>query len=173
MKPEPARNVLRFAFAVLLGAGIGVLGTLAATSGDWKAPALALPQTDAEKLTVSAPPASALVPDASGAVSVADQAAGDSVLIESVTVPPPGVWAVVHEYDGAERGNALGAERVHGPVSHVVVPLLRSTVPGMTYAVVLYRDNGDGVFNLADDSVYVDFDTGQPVVAPFKTLPEL
>ena len=33
----------------------------------------------------------------SGAVSVANQSAGSSVTIESVTVPPPGVWIAVRE----------------------------------------------------------------------------
>lgn len=108
--------------------------------------------------------------DTSGAVSVEAQPAGDSVIVESVTVPPPGVWVAVQETQGDKLGNVLGATRVHGPLSNVVVSLLRNTKPNRTYAVVLYRDGGDGgVFDLSTDSVYVDFDSGKRVVVPFRT----
>lgn len=107
---------------------------------------------------------------ASGAVSVSNQSAGASVLVDSVTVPPPGVWVTVQETHGNSLGNVLGATRVHGPLSNVVVSLLRNTEPNRTYAVVLYRSDGDGgLFNLKTDSVYVDFDSGKRVVVPFRT----
>ncbi len=106
----------------------------------------------------------------SGAVSVVAQPAGAAVTIESVTVPPPGVWIAVRDVgQGGELGNVLGAARVGGPQANVIVPLLRSTLPGTQYAVELYRDNGDGAFDLSTDSVYVDYDTGDRVVAYFTT----
>ena len=111
----------------------------------------------------------------SGAVSVASQKAGDSVLVTSVTVPPPGVWVAVRDVIGtgssSDLGNVLGAARVPGPESNVTVPLLRPTLPAERYAIQLYRDNGDGVFDLSDDSVYVDLDTGERVVAYFIATP--
>ena len=104
----------------------------------------------------------------SGAVSVADQSAGDSVVVESVTVPPPGVWVAVRETNGTDLGNVLGALYVDGPRSQVVVPLLRGTVSGQAYAIELYRDdNNDGGFDPSKNSVYVDFATGEPVIARF------
>lgn len=105
----------------------------------------------------------------SGAISVADQGAGTEVTIESVTVSPPGVWVAIREVNGNELGNVLGAVRVNGPQSNITIPLLRSTVPGLSYAAELYRDDGNGAFNLVTDSVYVDFETGAPVIAYFKT----
>jgi hypothetical protein len=105
----------------------------------------------------------------SGAISVQNQSPGESVAIESVTVPPPGVWVAVREVQGTDLGNVLGAARVGGPRSNFSVSLLRATEPGHTYAVELYRDDGSGNFDLANDSVYVDFDTGQRVVAYFTT----
>ena len=104
-----------------------------------------------------------------GSVSVANQPAGDAVIIESVTVPPPGVWVAVREIVDDELGNVLGAVRVSGPKSRVSVPLLRATGPGRSYAVQLYRDDANGVFDVARNSIYVDFDTGARVVAYFKT----
>ncbi|HEX8946969.1 MAG TPA: hypothetical protein VF829_02020 [Candidatus Paceibacterota bacterium] len=106
----------------------------------------------------------------SGAVSVNAQPAGSSVLVESVTVPPPGVWVAVQETRDGELGNVLGATRLHGPLSNVTVNLLRNTEPDSTYAIALYRDGGDGgVFDMKVDSAYVDFDSGERVVAPFRT----
>lgn len=105
-----------------------------------------------------------------GSVSVSHQSAGNTVVVESVTVPPPGVWVAVREVVDDELGNVLGAVRVSGPKSGVSVPLLRATEPGRSYAVQLYRDDGNGVFDVVVNSVYVDFDTGARVVAYFTTV---
>ena len=105
----------------------------------------------------------------SGAISVTRQSPGESVTIESVTVPPPGVWVAVREANGTDLGNVLGAERVVGPHGNVTVSLLRPTEPNRSYAVELYRDDNNGVFDPAANSVYVDFDTGARVVAYFTT----
>ncbi len=107
----------------------------------------------------------------SGAVSVADQPSGENVTVESVTVPPPGVWVAVREANGSDLGNVLGAARVVGPHSAVVVSLLRPTEPSRSYAVELYRDDNNGAFDPSINSVYVDFDTGARVVAYFTTTP--
>ncbi len=107
----------------------------------------------------------------SGAVFVADQPSGESVLVESVTVPPPGVWVAVREMNGRDLGNVLGAARVVGPHTNITVSLLRATEPSRSYAVQLYRDDNDGAFDPFANSVYVDFDTGARVVAYFTTAP--
>ncbi|TSC71090.1 MAG: hypothetical protein G01um101449_158 [Parcubacteria group bacterium Gr01-1014_49] len=104
-----------------------------------------------------------------GSVAVHNQPSGDTVIVESVTVAPPGVWVAVREVVGDELGNVLGAARINGPRSNVPVSLLRATEPGHSYAVQLYRDDGNGVFDVAANSVYVDFDTGARVVAYFST----
>ena len=103
-----------------------------------------------------------------GAISVLDQSFGDTVIVESGTVPPPGVWVAVREVHGNNLGNVLGAVRITGPRSHVSVPLLRATEAERAYAVELYRDN-NGDFDVTANSVYVDFDTGARVVAYFST----
>ena len=105
----------------------------------------------------------------SGAISVADQPAGLEVVVESLTVPPPGVWVAVREVNGNDLGNVLGAVRVDGPRSSVSISLLRATEPGLPYVVQLYRDDGSNTFDLASDSVYVDFATGAPVIVRFTT----
>ena len=105
----------------------------------------------------------------SSAVSITAQRAGDVVIVESVTVPPPGVWIAVREMNGNNLGNVLGAERVNGPRSSISISLLRATEAGRSYAVELYRDDGNGSFDPAINSVYVDFITGAPVIAYFTT----
>jgi len=100
-------------------------------------------------------------------VTVADQDAGSFVMVDMVDIGAPGVWVVVHELKNGELWNALGAARVKGPAKNVRVDLLRNTTPGTTYAVVLYRDDGDEVYELHGDSVYVDFGSGARVSVPF------
>ena len=105
----------------------------------------------------------------SGAISVADQPSGSEVIVESVTVPPPGVWVAVREMQGGTLGNVLGAVRVSGPRSSISIPLLRATEPGRPYAVQLYRNDSTDAFDLSTLSVYVDFDSGARVISYFKT----
>jgi len=107
----------------------------------------------------------------SDVISIADQPAGDTVVIGSVTVPSPGVWAAVREVRGDDLGNVLGAAWVSGPRTDVSVQLLRATEPGLSYAIEFYRDDGGKTFDLAADSVYVDFATGAPVITYFTTTP--
>jgi len=105
---------------------------------------------------------------AANVISIQDQKAGSYVIIDSVNVPAPGAWVAVKETQGDMLGNVLGANWVPGPATHVTVNLLRDTLPGQTYAVVLYRDDGDGEFDVHKDSAYVDFDSGKSVVTFWK-----
>lgn len=107
--------------------------------------------------------------ETSGAVKVVDQSAGDVVTIESLIVPPPGVWVAVREVQGTTLTNVLGAARMNGPGNNFPVSLLRATIPNQAYAVQLYRDDENNTFDPAINSVYVDFDTGTPVIAYFRT----
>ena len=104
----------------------------------------------------------------SGLLKVTDQAAGASVRVNEVSARA-NVWVAVVEVKGGTLGNVLGASYVTAPASNIDVALLRPTSSGSTYAVVLYRDNGDREFSLANDSLYVDFATGDRVVALFQT----
>jgi hypothetical protein len=105
----------------------------------------------------------------SDAISITSQKAGTIVIVESVTVPPPGVWVTVREVQGSTLGNVLGATHIGGPVSQASITLLRATEPNRPYAVELYRDDNEGNFDPAKNSVYIDFDTGAAVIARFTT----
>ena len=98
------------------------------------------------------------------AVSVRDQEAGESVLVDSVTLNETG-WVAVRD-DG---GRVLGAARLDaGTHANVSVPLLRATAPESSYQVLLYVDDGDGAYDLHADILITTADGGVAGAA-FKT----
>jgi len=105
-------------------------------------------------------------------VTVVDQAAGSEVHVAEVDVAEPGVWVAVHNVTDIGIGNVWGAVRTREPRTDVVVPMILPTLPDSEYAIILYRDNGDGGFDRGTDSVYIDFETGERVEKRFHTLPE-
>jgi len=111
------------------------------------------------------------VPVTAGSVSVKidDQDAGDAVFVKSVTIPENG-WIVIHEVVDGHVSNALGAARFDaGAHTNASVPLLRSTIAGGTYVVVLYADNGNRTFELNADLPLVD-ESGNALIQEFAAL---
>lgn len=106
----------------------------------------------------------ATLPVGDGSVTVTDQSASSLITLTSVTYPVSEGWIGVRDYESGQLGSLLGVVRFSE--SQGLVPkdiaLQRSTVAGKEYAVVVYTDNGDRKFNLADD-VQVD-----SVFATFK-----
>lgn len=88
-----------------------------------------------------------------GAVSVSDQAAGNTVALEGATFPTEEGWVAVRSYPNGQLGSILGAARYskeQGLVPGEVV-LLAPTSAGRDYAVVFFTEDGDYEFNLAND----------------------
>lgn len=97
-----------------------------------------------------------------GKISVPDQEASMSIKLDSATYPVSEGWIGVREYSDEQLGYILGVVRFsesQGLVPSEIV-LQRATTPGRDYAVVIYTENGDFKFNLAED-VQIDtiFDT--------------
>jgi hypothetical protein len=87
-------------------------------------------------------------------ISVADQAAGKSVSVESVTLTKRS-WVAVQD----NKDWTLGAQRLEaGTAKDVSVALLRATVKGQTYKAVIYVDNGDGKFDIHKDTLVTKAD---------------
>jgi hypothetical protein len=105
---------------------------------------------------------------ASENISVSDQSAGDTVIVDSISTSS-GVWVAVREMNGREFGNVLGAVHVATPQELIIVPLLRATESGRSYAVELYRNDNNGEYAFGVNSVYIDFETGERVVGFFTT----
>ena len=77
-------------------------------------------------------------------VSVSDQPAGDAIVVSNVTFTQSG-WVTVRD----DRGWTLGAGRFEpGTHTNVSVKLLRGTVAGERYQVLLYIDDGERQFEL-------------------------
>ena len=96
------------------------------------------------------------------AVSVADQAAGDSVAISSMTLTKKS-WVAVKDADG----RILGAGFFQATATSGTVPLLRATKAGERYEVVIYVDDGDHTFDFHKDMLVTSAD-GSPVGAAFS-----
>lgn len=108
---------------------------------------------------------------AGNAVSVRDQQAGNTIVVDSASLAQDG-WIVVHEeiLDGV-IGNALGATRKDaGTYTAVSIELLRPTVAGKHYWVTVYADNGDKIFSLKDDTPLFGT-TGELLLAGFTATP--
>ena len=92
--------------------------------------------------------------DSGESVSVLDQAAGMKVAVQSLTVNQPS-WVAVRDVNGRTLGAALFPS---GTVKNVTVPLLRATVAGARYQVLLYADNGAKKFDLHADTLITGAD---------------
>ncbi len=88
-----------------------------------------------------------------GRLSVGDQPAGSVVAFTDAEFPTNEGWVAVRDYRDGQLAGILGAARWNKStwLLPTEVKLLRATVPGNTYAIVFYTDNGDRTFNLATD----------------------
>lgn len=93
------------------------------------------------------------LPVGNGAVTVAAQPAGTVVNLGAATYPVGEGWIGVRDYSNDQLGTILGVVRFSE--SDGLVPeritLLRATTAGRTYAVVMFADDGDRVFQSATD----------------------
>jgi len=103
------------------------------------------------------PPVEKTLPVGDGKVLVDNQAASKSIVLKSATYPIKEGWIGVREYQNEQLTGLLGVARFSEEQGLVPseVTLLRSTVAGKDYAVVIYTESGDREFSLADD-VQVD-----------------
>ncbi len=105
--------------------------------------ATATTETEAPKLSVG-----------DGKIVVNDQPASASIKIESATYPVGEGWVGVRDFQNEDLKFLLGVVRFsesQGLVPSEIV-LQRPTVAGREYAVVVYTENGDFDFSLADDA---------------------
>jgi hypothetical protein len=93
------------------------------------------------------------LPVGDGEVSVADQEASMTVSLAGATFPSDEGWIGVRDFVDGQMTGLLGVVRYSKEQGLVPenITLQRPTVAGNTYAVVFYSENGDRVFNLAED----------------------
>lgn len=106
--------------------------------------------------------------ESDSAILVNDQGAGSVVTVASVETDTS-VWVTVREDNNGVVGNILGATRVDaGDSNNIVINLLRPTVAGKTYRIVLFKDDGDKKFDHKIDAPIVS--GGVLVSQSFKTI---
>ena len=88
-----------------------------------------------------------------GDVSVSNQPAGTTVILDGATFPTEEGWIAVRSYPNGQLGSILGAARYSKEQGLIPaeVPLLAPTAAGRDYAVVFFSEDGDREFNLASD----------------------
>ncbi len=111
----------------------------------WKDRSVATTQYYEQMGTTSTSTVTALSPQ-KASIFAADQKAGMSVTIDSVSVASPS-WIVITEDVDGKPARILGAQKVISGEAKTQVDLLRATVIGQTYHGVIYADDGDGQFD--------------------------
>jgi hypothetical protein len=119
--------------------------------------------TTTEQTEVTQPVEKATLPVGEGKISIGDQSASSAIKLDAATYPIAEGWVGVRDYSNGQLGGLLGVVRfseAQGLVPNQIV-LQRSTTAGNEYAVVVFKENGDREFNLAEDAqvgeVYATF----------------
>jgi hypothetical protein len=95
----------------------------------------------------------AVLPTGEGRVEIGDIKAGQSVPISDITYPIDEGWIGVRNYQNESLGYILGVVRFsksQGLVPDEIV-LQTPTRAGLQYAIVMFTENGDRIFSLAED----------------------
>jgi len=98
-------------------------------------------------------PAETNLPMGDGSISVDDQAASTRISMASASYPIGEGWIGVRDYSNENLGGILGVVRFsesQGLVPKDII-LQRPTRAGNNYAVVIFTENGDRLFNSAND----------------------
>ncbi|PIQ68614.1 MAG: hypothetical protein COV91_03165 [Candidatus Taylorbacteria bacterium CG11_big_fil_rev_8_21_14_0_20_46_11] len=82
-------------------------------------------------------------------ISAENQVSGDTVEVSILNISEP-IWIAVRDDVDGSLGNILGAHKAF-TAGDATVNLLRPTVVGTTYHVVMYKDVGDASFNHKED----------------------
>lgn len=89
-----------------------------------------------------------------GKIVVEDQKASKFIEMKSAEYPVAEGWVGIRQYDNDKLGYILGVNRFSQEQGLVPgkLELVYPTTPGKKYAVVVFKENGDRKFNLADDT---------------------
>jgi hypothetical protein len=152
-------QLLAGAVVLVLVAGAWVLGrysvapasTTGAKTTQEQKPATAVTPSGSVKPSIQKEVPS--TPPSGEMVDVPNQPAGASVAVRSVTLVKMG-WVAVRD----NEGRILGAARFDEGTHSGVVELLRNTVAGSSYQVLLYVDDGNKEFDLHADILVSEAD---------------
>ncbi len=99
---------------------------------------------------------------------IGQQQPGVSVILKSVTLTQPG-FVIIHTFNQDGVGPVVGVSPLlsGGTTAGVPIYLRGVTHRSEMYYVGLYRDNGNGVFSLSDDTPIIDPNYGVPYSTTF------
>jgi len=92
-----------------------------------------------------------VIPNERLGLGVRDQKAGETVIVQGLTFTAP-QWVVVYDERAGKPSWILGAKRFLAGDIGGEVPLLRETVSGEKYYVVIHNDDGDLFFDKSKDT---------------------
>ncbi len=159
-KEETQKTVVSFIFGLLIG-GLLVWAFMGGdaqgptpkdTEGDKTEMSTSTEATETSTSTEAAAPAPTL-PVGEGKVTIANMAAGRTVMLGETTFPIEEGWIGVREYNDGKLGFINGVIRFSkaGNVVPTSIPLVTPTRAGREYAVVMFTEGGDKAFNSATD----------------------
>lgn len=89
-------------------------------------------------------------------IAVSDQAPGEKVNLEMITLAKDG-WVVIHADTDGKPGGILGAGRFNAGENQTgIVELLKPTEDGKVYYAMLHLDDGDRAFDYKKDLPLTD-----------------
>jgi hypothetical protein len=110
----------------------------------------------------------ALVMQGDNGLSVQNQSAGRTVMVDQIVLKNPG-WVAIHDNVNGQPGRILGAQLFDSGKSSGSVELLRATMNGISYIAVLHNDDGNYKnFNPKTDTPLMN-STGAMIMATFTT----
>jgi hypothetical protein len=108
------------------------------------------------------------VPKTKNAVTVTGQKAGNSIVIDEVSLQKPG-YVVIHADDKGKPGAIVARSGLVSAGTKQDLVINYAAKAGTVYYVMLHSDNGDGKFDAAKDLPIMGADA-MAVMASFTTL---
>ena len=146
----------------------GAVGKASVASSDPEKNSVSTTMSTESKPTNALSTNSGVSEESQSAILVRDQGAGSVVTVASVETDAS-VWVVVREDNNGVLGNILGASRIEsGASNNIVVNLLRPTLSGKTYQIVLFKDDGNKLFDYKVDVPLTS--NGVLISKPFRVM---
>jgi hypothetical protein len=99
-------------------------------------------------------------------VMISDQYPGNIAYVSSVQLSNPGFVVIQEDKDGVP-GNVIGSKYFEEGINTGKVMLTKNTVEGKVYYAVLYKDDGDKLFDIEKDTLLKGL-TGANIMKSFK-----
>jgi hypothetical protein len=154
--------IIAAAVVVLIvgGAWLALRGRTPAPASDTAAATTTVPATTTVDATTNVPKGTVTATSDGESVAAADQAAGKSVMLSSISLTRAS-WIAVRD-----DKSILGAAWFPSSATAGSIKLQRETVAGTSYRLVIYVDDGDKKFDYKKDQLIIA--DGGPVGGSFK-----